>query len=291
MHRCQCRIFGLYSNCIWAQVCLSLSVYVYLYTWMFAWATVFVLTSVSIHFCGGVRAPFQVGTLKELSLLSKLKKSPSKMSAVGGKHQGLVWAEVKHASHFPVAFPWGFPCWNSCWLCQATPHLRLLLRGDFGTSRSQTVTFKDVFLNTEGQNLGNRKYESRRTACFQVLPWGPPRHAFPASNAPSFRVSVAASWIHNAWTLASLPYGLQNVTPVSSPIQLFPPLPRTGQGPLSKANNISDRRIYRACYTPATRLVLFNPHDSSPRRILWLSPRYRWGNRGLVPMNSPKLYS
>ena len=81
-------------------MCLSLSVYVYLYTWMFAWATVFVLTSVSIHFCGGVRAPFQVGTLKELSPLSKLKKSPSKMSAVGGKHQGLAWAEVKHASHF-----------------------------------------------------------------------------------------------------------------------------------------------------------------------------------------------
>lgn len=35
--KCQCRIFGLYSNCIWTQVCLSLSVDVYLYTWMFVW--------------------------------------------------------------------------------------------------------------------------------------------------------------------------------------------------------------------------------------------------------------
>ena len=29
----------------------------------------------------------------------KIKESPSKMSAVGGKHRGLAWAEVKHASH------------------------------------------------------------------------------------------------------------------------------------------------------------------------------------------------
>ena len=173
MHRCQCRIFGLYSNRLWAQVCLSLSVYVYLYRWMFAWATVFVLTPVSIYFCGGVRAPFQVGTLKELSLLSKLRKSPSKVSAVGGNHQGLTWAEVKHASHslsWRLAFPWRFPCWDSCWLCQGTPHLHLLLRGDFGTSQSQTVTFKDVFLNSkEGQNLGNGKYQKQKTVCFQVL--------------------------------------------------------------------------------------------------------------------------
>ena len=42
---------------------------------------------------------------------------------------------------------------------------------------------------------------------------------------------------------------------------------------------------------PATGLVLFNPHNSSLRRMLRLSPRYRWGNRGLVPVNSPKVYS
>lgn len=135
---------------------------------MFAWATVFFLTSVSIHFCGGVRAPFQVGTLKELSLLSKLKRVPPKCQLWEesiGVWRGRRWST--HPTVFPVPFPWGFPCWDSCWLCQATPHLHLLLRGDFGTSRSQTVTFKDVFLNTkEGQNLGNGKYEKQEDCLF-----------------------------------------------------------------------------------------------------------------------------
>lgn len=53
-------------------------------------------------FLWGVRAPFPSWDSKGIVPPIKIKKSPSKMSAVE-ESIGLVWAEVKHASHFPVA--------------------------------------------------------------------------------------------------------------------------------------------------------------------------------------------
>ena len=103
------------------------------------------------------------------------------MSAVGGEHQGLAWAWVKQASH---SLPWG-----SLAVIVAdsaiAPQVQLQLRGTFGTHLSQTVTCKDIFLNTkQEQNLG--KYKKHMDCLFSgpfladshSMPFQPQAHLF-----------------------------------------------------------------------------------------------------------------
>lgn len=105
------------------------------------------------------------------------------MSALGGEHQGLAWAWVKQASH---SLPWSSLAVLVVDSAIA-PQVQLQLRGDLGTHLSQTVTCKDIFLNTkQEQNLGNGKYKKHMDCLFSgpfladshSMPFQPQAHLF-----------------------------------------------------------------------------------------------------------------
>lgn len=185
-------------------------------------------------FLWGCEGSFQVGTPKGIVPPISLKRAPPKCQLYKSIRFAAEEARIPLSCRFL-----GGSLAGILLTLPGYSHLRLLLRG-LRTSRSQTVTFKDVFLNTEGQNLGNRKIRKQKDRLFSgpSLRTTTPRFSsLQCTFLPVFLWLLPGFTTPELWPRCHMDCRTSPQYPLPSSSFL---LPAQVKVPLSKANNISE---------------------------------------------------